>query len=310
MTNDFSSSFSQQQERKQEENEETARLVNANSKLEQIQAQLTNENLSLKKDARAMEEKFRDFEIAHAEKLEKAKQEFELEAQETLLAERSERMKQLDVERVKFSALKTVLSNRRKSLEAAVLAHEIVAGVAKLSENIEIGKSFEREMRVLRKVAEKDEILKAILSEKTLDTLAMKDVPTLEQLRDLLEKQVKRDARRVYLIPKEGGGMITYALSSLVSLLKVEESNDNNDNNGKDDRANTSLEAAILKAEALLRDEKNCGDAARVLMKASEGSKAKEVVESWAKSAKEREEIDFILKALNAHALAKSAGIS
>ena len=104
--------------------------------------------------------------------------------------------------------------------------------------------------------------------------------------------------------------MITYALSSLVSLLKVEESNDNNDNNGKDDRANTSLEAAILKAEALLRDEKNCGDAARVLMKASEGSKAKEVVESWAKSAKEREEIDFILKALNAHALAKSAGIS
>ena len=168
MTNDFSSSFSQQQERKQEENEETARLVNANSKLEQIQAQLTNENLSLKKDARAMEEKFRDFEIAHAEKLEKAKQEFELEAQETLLAERSERMKQLDVERVKFSALKTVLSNRRKSLEAAVLAHEIVAGVAKLSENIEIGKSFEREMRVLRKVAEKDEILKAILSEKTL----------------------------------------------------------------------------------------------------------------------------------------------
>ena len=63
---------------------------------------------------------------------------------------------------------------------------------------------------MLKKVAENDDVLRALLSvtENTLDRLASKDVPTVEQLRDALEKQVKRDARRVYLIPKEGGGML------------------------------------------------------------------------------------------------------
>ena len=51
-------------------------------------------------------------------------------------------------------------------------------------------------------------------TENTLERL-MKDVPTLEQFRDTLEKQVKRDARRVYLIPKEGGGMLALAVASL-----------------------------------------------------------------------------------------------
>ena len=256
------------------------------------------DELALKQaDVQALETKMREMEKQHEEDLEKNEREHALKAEETVLAERAKRVKQLDEERVRFGALKTVLSSRRKALEEAKIAHEIVAGVSKLSEKIEKGESFAREMRVLKKVAENDDVLRALLSvtEKTLDRLASKDVPTVAQLRDALEKQVKRDARRVYLIPKEGGGMLAHAVASLASLIKVEEVV------GKDN--NTSLEAAISKVEMLLRDDRDSvGDAARILLKASEHSKAKDVVQSWATSAMEREEIDFILRSLIAHA--------
>jgi MICOS complex subunit MIC60 len=263
------------------------------------------DELALKQaNVQALETKMREMEKQHEEDLEKNEREHALKAEETVLAERAKRVKQLDEERVRFGALKTVLSSRRKALEEAKIAHEIVAGVSKLSEKIEKGESFAREMRVLKKVAENDDVLRALLSvtEKTLDRLASKDVPTVAQLRDALEKQVKRDARRVYLIPKEGGGMLAHAVASLASLIKVEEVV------GKDN--NTSLEAAISKVEMLLRDDRDSvGDAARILLKASEHSKAKDVVQSWATSAMEREEIDFILRSLIAHANAKSSGV-
>ena len=263
------------------------------------------DELALKQaNVQALETKMREMEKQHVEDLEKNEREHALKAEETVLAERAKRVKQLDEERVRFGALKTVLSIRRKALEEAKIAHEIVAGVSKLSEKIEKGESFAREMRVLKKVAENDDVLRALLSvtEKTLDGLASKDVPTVAQLRDALEKQVKRDARRVYLIPKEGGGMLAHAVASLASLIKVEEVV------GKDN--NTSLEAAISKVEMLLRDDRDSvGDAARMLLKASEHSKAKDVVQSWATSAMEREEIDFILRSLIAHANAKSSGV-
>ena len=247
----------------------------------------------------------------HEQELEQAKRKYALEAEETLLAERSERIRRIDEERVKFSALKTVLTNRRKTLEDANHAHEIVATVAKLTEKIEKGKSFDREMYVLRKIATQDEVLHTMLSnsQKTLELLASKDVPTLPQLRDTLEKQVKRDARRVFLVPREGSGMIAHAISSLASLMKVEENESVKKPDTEDARVNMSLEAAITKAEKLLRDDGNCGDAARTLLTACKDSKAGEVVESWTTQAMEREEIDFILRALKAHAMVKSAGI-
>jgi hypothetical protein len=106
----------------------------------------------------------------------------------------------------------------------------------------------------------------------------------------------------VYLIPKEGGGMLAYAVASLASLIKVEEAG------GKEN--SISLEAAIAQVETLLRDDcDSVGNAARILLEASEHSKAKDVVQSWATSAMEREEIDFILRSLVAHANAKSSGV-
>ena len=293
---DSAEAASSSQKQGQVENTDAAKLDRALDQLAHEQAYV-----------QALETKCREMEKEHAENLEKSKREYALKAEETVLAERAERVKQLDEERIKFGALKTILSDRRKTLEDARAAHEIIASISKLSEKIEKGESFAREMRLLKKVAENDDVLRALLSgtENTLERLASKDVPTLEQLRDTLEKQVKRDARRVYLIPKEGGGMLAYAVASLASLIKVEETG-----GMENSTSPISLEAAIAQAETLLRDDADSvGDAARILLKASEHSKAKDVVQSWATSAMEREEIDFILRSLVAHANAKSSGV-
>ena len=293
---DSAEAASSSQKQGQVENTDAAKLDRALDQLAHEQA-----------NVQALETKCREMEKEHAENLEKSKREYALKAEETVLAERAKRVKQLDEERIKFGALKTILSDRRKALEDARAAHEIIASISKLSEKIEKGESFAREMRLLKKVAENDDVLRALLSgtENTLERLASKDVPTLEQLRDTLEKQVKRDARRVYLIPKEGGGMLAYAVASLASLIKVEETG-----GMENSTSPISLEAAIAQAETLLRDDADSvGDAARILLKASEHSKAKDVVQSWATSAMEREEIDFILRSLVAHANAKSSGV-
>jgi len=286
-----------------QEQEQLKQLKNNNTETSKLDRALDELALA-QANVQALEMKMREMERQHAEDLEKSKREHALRAEETVLSERAKRVKQLDEERVKFGALKTVLSERRKTLEDAKTAHEIVAAVSKLSEKIEKGESFAREMQVLKKVAENDDVLRALLSgtEKTLEKLASKDVPTLVQLRDSFEKQVKKDARRVYLIPKEGGGMLAYAVASLASLIKVEEAG------GKEN--SISLEAAIAQVETLLRDDfDSVGNAARILLEASEHSKAKDVVQSWATSAMEREEIDFILRSLVAHANAKSSGV-
>ena len=124
---DSAEAASSSQKQGQVENTDAAKLDRALDQLAHEQA-----------NVQALETKMREMEKQHEEDLEKNEREHALKAEETVLAERAKRVKQLDEERVRFGALKTVLSSRRKALEEAKIAHEIVAGVSKLSEKIDM----------------------------------------------------------------------------------------------------------------------------------------------------------------------------
>ena len=62
----------------------------------------------------------------HAENLEKAR-EVSAKTKKRCSPNVLNASKQLDEERIKFGALKTILSDRRKTLEDARAAHEIIA---------------------------------------------------------------------------------------------------------------------------------------------------------------------------------------
>ena len=119
-------------------NQEQEQLKNNNTETSKLDRTLDELALA-QANVQALETKMREMERQHAEDLEKSKREHALRAEETVLSERAKRVKQLDEERIKFGALKTVLSERRKTLEDAKTAHEIVAAVSKLSEKIEKG---------------------------------------------------------------------------------------------------------------------------------------------------------------------------
>ena len=119
--------------------------------------------------------------------------------------------------------LHTVLGNetkRQQSLRAACDSLHAVLQSASVSPDPDERCSLKREVSTLRDAGKDDPFILAVLDSLPVHAVSSDGIQGEAGLRERFAK-VKRICRRVALVPATGGGMGTYALSYLQSLLVV-----------------------------------------------------------------------------------------
>ena len=237
---------------------------------------------------------------AAAEKAQALKtQESELKAKhaEFLVAERIERIKALDDERLRMGALKTVLKKRREALERSHATQRFELAVMDLSTRLDDGESFVDTIALLKTCAKDDAFVATIVN--SIDKPYAKDgVPTRLQLAEQLE-HVRTIARQLALVPQDGAGIFAHGLAYTASLLRMKDTSED---------GAQGIEGAIARAETDLANGELVG-AAKALEDAAAGTKASTTVGAWAKNARARAEIEQAQAALSAHATCRASAL-
>ncbi|OUS47317.1 myosin class II heavy chain [Ostreococcus tauri] len=214
-----------------------------------------------------------------------------------LVAERIERIKALDNERMKIGALREVLTKRRKALERAYDVQSLELAVMDLGSRLDNGEAFADVLVLLKTCAEKDGFVGAIIRSVN-EKAAEKGVATRLQLAEQLS-EVRETARKLSLVPEGGGGLLAHGLSHIASWIRVKDTAE---------EGAQGIEGAIAQAESFLA----AGElmkAANALSKAAEGSKAATSVAKWVYNVRSRAEAEQMQAALNAHAQCQAAAL-
>ena len=214
-----------------------------------------------------------------------------------LVAERIERIKALDDERVRVGALRQVLTKRREALERAHDVQSFELAVMDLGVRLENGESFVDTLALLKTCAERDPFVDAVIKGVS-EKVATEGVSTRLQLAEQLGR-VRETARKLSLVPKEGGGLLAHGLSHVASLLRIKDTAD---------EGAQGIEGAIAQAESFLANGELM-KAANVLSQAAEGSKAAISVSEWAQNVRNRAETEQMQVALNAHAQCRASAL-
>ena len=214
-----------------------------------------------------------------------------------LVAERIERIKALDEERIRMGALRQVLTKRREALERAHAVQSFELAVMDFGSRVENGEAFEDALALLNTCAKKDPFIATIIQGLDQD-MAKRGVPTRLQLAEQLER-VRDTARKLSLVPQDGGGMLAHGLAYAASLLRVKDTSD---------EGAQGIEGAIAKAETHLANGELM-HAAKSLASAAEGTKAATSVTEWAHSVRSRAEVEQAQTALNAHAQCRASAL-
>ena len=237
---------------------------------------------------------------AAAEKAQSLKtQESELKAKHAdfLVAERIERIKALDDERLRMGALKTVLKTRREALERSHATQRFELAVMDLSTRLDDGESFVDTIALLKTCAKDDAFVATIVN--SIDKPYAKDgVPTRLQLAEQLE-HVRTIARQLALVPQDGAGIFAHGLAYTASLLRMKDTSE---------EGAQGIEGAIARAETDLANGELVS-AAKALEDAAAGTKASTTVGAWAKNARARAEIEQAQAALSAHATCRASAL-
>jgi len=214
-----------------------------------------------------------------------------------LVAERIERIKVLDDERVRIGALRQVLTKRREALERAHDVQSFELAVMDLGVRLENGESFVDTLALLKMCAEKDPFVDAVIKGVS-ERVATEGVSTRLQLAEQLAR-VRETARKLSLVPQDGGGLLAHGLSHMASLFRIKDTAD---------EGAQGIEGAIAQAESFLANGELM-KAANVLSQAAQGSKAAISVSEWVESVRNRAEVEQMQMALNAHAQCRASAL-
>lgn len=214
-----------------------------------------------------------------------------------LVAERIERIKALDDERVRIGALRRVLTKRREALERAHDVQSFELAVMDLGVRLDNGESFIDTLALLKACAEKDPFVDTVIKGVS-EKVATDGVSTRLQLAEQLGR-VRETARKLSLVPQEGSGLLAHGLSHVASLLRIKDTAD---------EGAQGIEGAIAQAESFLANGELM-KAANVLSQAAEGSKAAISVSEWVQNVRNRAETEQMQVALNAHAQCRASAL-
>lgn len=233
-------------------------------------------------------------------------------AAECLLRERIQRMEALDETRVAVNALTETLAVNSANLEASHAALRLHVAVDALAEAAARGGATAEPVAALRACcaglgAEGDAGSRAAFVEAVAATLpTVKNTPTVASLTCRLE-DVTRAARRLALVPKTSGGVLTHVVSFLASTLRAKESVTSSSED--DGLSSSGVEAALAAAsDAMARGR--LAEAAAALERGVKGSAAEAACAGWVADARERQRLEMAVAALRAHAAAETATVA
>ena len=240
-------------------------------------------------------------------------------AAECLLRERIQRMEALDETRVAVNALTETLAVNSANLEASHKTLRLHVAVDALAEAAARGAATAEPVAALRACcagggAEGDDSRVAFVEAVTASLVTRKDedkgTPTVASLTNRLT-DVRNAARRLALVPKTSGGVLTYLVSSLASTLRLNESVTSEGVKSSDDALSSSegVEAALATATHAMAAGR-LAEAAAALEGGVKGSAAEALCAGWVKDARERQRLEMAVAALRAHAAAETATVA
>lgn len=241
-------------------------------------------------------------------------------AAECLLRERIQRMELLDETRVVVNALTETLAVNSANLEASHKTLRLHVAVDALAEAAARGAATAEPVAALRACvsgggAEKDDSRVAFVEAVTATLVTRKDedkgTPTVASLTNRLD-DVRNAARRLALVPKTSGGVLTYLVSFLASTLRLNESVFSEGVKSSDDKSLSSSEGveAALAAATHAMAAGRLAEAAAALEGGVKGSAAEALCAGWVKDARERQRLEMAVAALRAHAAAETATVA
>jgi mitofilin len=246
-------------------------------------------------------------------------------AAECLLRERIQRMELLDETRVVVNALTETLAVNSANLKASHKTLRLHAAVDALAEAAARGAATAEPVAALRACvsgggAEKDDsrgdnggvaFVEAVTATLVTQKDEDKGTPTVASLTNRLD-DVRNAARRLALVPKTSGGVLTYLVSFLASTLRLNESVFSEGVTSSDDKSLSSSEGveAALAAATHAMAAGRLAEAAAALEGGVKGSAAEALCAGWVKDARERQRLEMAVAALRAHAAAETATVA
>ena len=193
-----------------------------------------------------------------------------------------------------------------------------------MTAKLEEGRPFWRELEALRTVFAGDEFVHTFANAIPRE-VAERGALTHAQLQGWLA-ELEPAAARVALLPPEGGGIMSYALSHLAAMLRVREVGETNasatssatssviTNEGggggrgasEGDGEGGSVESKLLRVRKLMADGL-LYECAEALQEGFEGTAAEGLVRDWVEAARARGQVEQALHVLQSYALAKAA---
>jgi mitofilin len=240
-------------------------------------------------------------------------------AAECLLRERIQRMEALDETRVAVNALTETLAVNSANLEASHKTLRLHVAVDALAEAAARGAATAEPVAALRAccagggaegdagVAFVEAVTATLVTRKDED----KGTPTVASLTNRLT-DVRNAARRLALVPKTSGGVLTHLVSFLASTLRLNESVTSEGVKSSDDKSLSSSEGveAALAAATHAMAAGRLAEAAAALEGGVKGSAAEALCAGWVKDARERQRLEMAVAALRAHAAAEAATVA
>jgi hypothetical protein len=223
-----------------------------------------------------------------------------------LIRERVARAGQLDEVRVRVGALTETLAVNSVNLKMSHKQLRVALATNALSDAASRGCSLDRQVAVLKLAAEGDDLVQAVVC--TIPTRGTgTGTPTKEALTSRLD-DVARAARRLALVPRNddgtngSGGVLTYVVSHVASLLRMRESAFRGD-------TGNGVEAALAVAAAAVGDGEIAA-AASALENGAAGSAAATACAGWVTDARERQRLEMALTVLRAHLAVETATLA
>ena len=232
-------------------------------------------------------------------------------------------MELLDETRVVVNALTETLAVNSANLEASHKTLRLHVAVDALAEAAARGAATAEPVAALRAccagggaegdagVAFVEAVTATLVTRKDED----KGTPTVASLTNRLT-DVTRAARRLALVPKTSGGVLTYLVSFLASTLRLNESVTSEGVQSEvetrsDDKSLSSsgVEAALAAATHAMAAGR-LAEAAAALEGGVKGSAAEALCAGWVKDARERQRLEMAVAALRAHAAAETATVA
>ncbi|KAL5703891.1 MICOS complex subunit mic60 [Ranunculus cassubicifolius] len=270
---------------------EAAEMLNEELNKEKTNAALTVKTLQEKADEDLKVELERKDNEAKM-LLNKVKELAKAELAAAIASEKASQIEKLSEANLNIDALCMAFYARSEEARQSHSVHKLALGALALEDALSKGLPIQTEISVLHTYLEgidKDSLLNLVLSSLPEETLnhGTETILQLNQKFDTLKKAL----RHYSLIPPNGGGILTHAVASIASGIKVKE----NETSGE------GIESLISRVENLLAEGK-LAEAADTLERGVNGSQAEEFVGDWVKKARDRAITEQALTLLQSYA--------